>query len=42
MSKFLHTNNNDDAVDDNNDAKAVVIPLVFSEKSRGSNHRKCS
>ena len=31
MSKFLHHN------DDNNDAKAIAIPQVFSNNSRAKN-----
>ena len=31
MSKFLHANDNND---ENDDAKAIAIPQVFSENSR--------
>ena len=35
MSQVLHVDDNDHADDDNNDdAKAIAIPRVFSENSR--------
>ena len=34
MSKFLHYNDNNDKADD---AKAIVIPQVFSENSQAKN-----
>ena len=37
MSKLLH-HDNDDA---NDDAKAIAVPLVFSENSQAKNHRIC-
>ena len=44
MSKYLHAADNDhaanDKVDDNDDAKAIAIPRVFSENSRAKNEEK--
>ena len=37
MSKLLHAS---DADDDNNDAKAVAIPRVFSENCRAKKKKK--
>ena len=42
MSKFLHNDAiNDNDADDDNYAKAIAIPLVFSENSRANKGYLC-
>ena len=37
MSKYLHDDDNNDYDDNNDNAKAIAIPRVFSENSRAEN-----